>query len=327
MNVMRTILPSLFAVTLAFGAAACGKDKPTEAPAPVAPVEDEKPADEAAADKPKDKAEPEAKAKEGEGDEATDKEAGRAARLHGARDRLNGRRPSAIRHSKDPKLTGEAEGEQKVPSEPNPGEAIHVAEPALDGSATPNPASPVADAGTTHPPVEATPPAPNPAAPTPTVLAADPAAAIAADAAEVRTAAQMLDGQTIMPMATVAEITGMQLAAGTPLQGIAIVPGYGSVLYAMQEGTAFGVALQAWQDSSKRETDDRYRRMRLQYPNAEDVTVMMPAKGFYSYFDKLQTLVWLEPTKRMVVAVTCGDTVCNQDQLVRLAKSARERLP
>jgi len=110
------------------------------------------------------------------------------------------------------------------------------------------------------------------------------------------------------------------------LPGIATGPGYVSILYRGAAADKFGVSLQAWQDPGRREADDRFRRMRLQYPNAEDVQVLQPAKSFFSHFNGIQMLTFVDSVKRVVATVACAESVCTHEQLTRLAKSVRERL-
>lgn len=135
------------------------------------------------------------------------------------------------------------------------------------------------------------------------------------------------DADKLLPLTTLTEvIPTRKLTPAGPLPGIAVQPGYSSFLYAAADGKALGVSLQVWQDPARRESDDRFRRMRLQYPNAEDVSAMPPARAFYSHFQGVQMLTFVDSVKRVVASVACGEGVCTHAQLLKLARSVRDRL-
>ena len=138
---------------------------------------------------------------------------------------------------------------------------------------------------------------------------------------------QVLDAVRLMPLTSVLEVTQAKgLVDAGVLPGIATGPGYVSILYRGATADKFGVALQAWQDPARRESDDRFRRMRLQYPNAEDVQVLQPAKAFFSHFSGIQLLTFVDSVKRIVATVACAESICTHEQLTKLAKAVRERL-
>lgn len=145
--------------------------------------------------------------------------------------------------------------------------------------------------------------------------------------APVEVAGPTPEADRVLPVGSVMEVlAGQKLSPAGPLPGIAVQPGYSSTHYAVAKGKSLGVSLQIWQDPARRESDDRYRRMRLQYPKAEDVSAMPPAKAFYSYFAGIQTLTFVDSVKRVVASVSCGEGVCNHDQLLTLARRVRDRL-
>jgi len=135
------------------------------------------------------------------------------------------------------------------------------------------------------------------------------------------------EADKLLPVATVMEnVKTKKLSPAGALPGIAIQPGYSSTFYASADGKSLGVSLQVWQDPARRESDDRFRRMRLQYPNAEDVNAMPPAKAFYAHFSGVQMLTFVDSVKRVVASVACGENVCDHQQLLKLARSIREKL-
>jgi hypothetical protein len=145
-------------------------------------------------------------------------------------------------------------------------------------------------------------------------------------AAAGRVALPSPDVARFLPLAVVSDLTqkkGLR-DAGT-LPGIAAVDGYGSIFYASPD-KRFGVSLQAWADPSLRETEDRYRRMRLQHPSAEDVEALKPVKAYYSEFAGIQSLTVARPDKLMVLTISCGDRTCDHTALLKLAQSVQSRL-
>ncbi len=138
---------------------------------------------------------------------------------------------------------------------------------------------------------------------------------------------QPLDATRLMPLQSVLDLTEAKgLVDAGVLPGIATGQGYASILYKGTSADKFGVSLQAWQDPARRESDDRFRRMRLQYPNAEDVQVLQPAKAFFAHFNGIQMLTFVDSVKRIVATVACAEAICTHDQLTKLAKGVRERL-
>jgi len=149
----------------------------------------------------------------------------------------------------------------------------------------------------------------------------------AARAGQPATGQPFYDAARLLPLPTALEITqAKNLAPAGVLAGIAASPNYGSVFYKAPTAADFGVSVQAWHDPARRESDDRFRRMRLQYPNAEDVQVLAPVKAFFAQFGKIQMITFVDSVKRIVVSVGCGEGICTHDELVKLAKAVRERL-
>lgn len=220
-----------------------------------------------------------------------------------------------------------------IPADPaNMGDPANPGNPANPGDPA-NPANPGSPADPANP--VASPPTPtNPAnggmPSDPSVPAGNPSLADGRPnpaGAPIEVPGPTPEADRVLPVASVVEVLGGQkLSPAGPLPGIAVQPGYSSTHYAVQKGKTLGVSLQIWQDPARRESDDRYRRMRLQYPKAEDVTALPPAKAFYSYFAGVQTLTFVDSVKRVVASVSCGEGVCNHDQLLTLARRVRDRL-
>ncbi len=314
MRTLSALFATLLSVTTALAVAqGCGKkDTP-----PAAEGSDEAPAATEGEESPPAKKGPKDAADAADGDAPKSR--------HSLRDR-NGKRPGPLRPrvptdepadapAKDPATAGDPVVPKDDPPKVDPGTPPVVADaPKTDPAAPPV----VADAPKTDP------------APTPVPVGDAPnGEGVGGNAhkPDLHNAAAGVDAALILPLATVLEITSAKgLESQGILPGIAPAMGYGSTFYTAPGAGHFGVALQVWQDVSRRESDDRYRRMRLQYPNAEDITVLQPLRAYYSYFQGIQSLIFADPSRRMILAIGCGEGVCNQEQLVKLAKAARDRL-
>lgn len=311
----KTIRHSILLLSLCGVLVACGKK---EEPAP----EPDKTAEEAGKD--------EADADVGHGEAAdteakSDEDAGKIRRP--SKDRLAGRRPPPLR--RDPK-TAEAPdagaGQDAVAPEPSADAGPAASPTATDAGPS---ASPTAtDAGPTAPEIveparlrtdPAT--APDVAPPEPGHVAAP------GPATRAPVPGQALDAARLLSLQGAIDITqAKDLVLVGALPGIASSPLYGSIFYKAPNPNDYGVSVQAWQDPARRESDDRFRRMRLQYPNAEDVQVLAPVKAFFAQFGKIQMLTFVDSVKRTVVSVGCGEGVCSHDELVKLARAVRDHL-
>ena len=110
-----------------------------------------------------------------------------------------------------------------------------------------------------------------------------------------------------------------------PLKGIPVGASHNSISFGMGGPDQLAVALQVWQESTRIDANERYEAMRAQYPNAEDTTGLT-AKTLFSYWNDLMTLTFLDFTRRMVISVTCNQSVCSQKQLLELTKLVQSRM-
>lgn len=122
------------------------------------------------------------------------------------------------------------------------------------------------------------------------------------------------------------KITGdATLSKGKPLTGIEPGPGYNVSYFAPQLRSKFGVSVQVWKEKMRRDANDRYRKMKRDFPNAEDTTAVAPS-AIFSHFQGIMSLSFVDLTKSVVVSVSCGDTICSDDELVALADAVKKRL-
>jgi hypothetical protein len=115
------------------------------------------------------------------------------------------------------------------------------------------------------------------------------------------------------------------LSKGKPLTGIEPSASYNVSYFAPQLRSKFGVSVQVWKEKIRRDANDRYRKMKRDFPNAEDTTAISPS-AIFSHFQGIMSLSFVDLTKSVVVSVSCGDTVCSDDELVALASTVKKRL-
>jgi hypothetical protein len=317
---IKTLIGCLSSV-IALSHGACGKDKPEAVAGGEAPLEvqansdaEAKPAEDASSSVPSSEA---------------DATAERPRRP--PRDKNLQRRPPPVKHGGADATTGQggpsvagdvdAQGGTGLPAEPGltPGAAPIEGQPASPAA---NPST-IVSGGIPGMPVPE--PAPTPGEPKGEPNPASPPAE-PAEGPGRQNGQPSREAETLLPMSVIQEQLGaVRLTALGALPGIAVRPGYSSVFYGRPDGTKFGLSLQVWQDPSRNDSEERYRRMRLQYPNGEEVSVLTPAKAFFSQFGGVQTLTFVDSVTRTVVSVACGEGICTHEQLTKLAKAIRAR--
>lgn len=250
------------------------------------------------------------------------------------RDRVGPRRPQPVRNGRDLKEI-EARPSGEVPADGTAGE------PPANGEVPGNPDGELGrePAVAKAPEPAANPAVANPAVPNPTPepglggVPVAPGVTVSPDVPPARVEAvrdgilASLDASKLLPLEMVVEITQAKgLAPAGPLPGIAIEPGYVSMYFASPVANRFGISMQVWQDPTRRESDDRFLRMRHQYPASEQIAAMNPTKAFFSSFGGIQTLTFADSAKRVVASIGCGEDTCTHDQLLKLSKALRDRL-
>ena len=135
-----------------------------------------------------------------------------------------------------------------------------------------------------------------------------------------------LNIERILALPDVKQLTGMKrLTDLGPLVGIPQSEMYNSRYMAPPKRSTFGVSVQVWKETLMRDMNERYSRMRRDYPNVTDTNAVTP-KGFFSYWNDLMTLVFMDFQKKLLVAVSCSTKVCSPEKLYELAKRAKEQL-
>jgi hypothetical protein len=109
------------------------------------------------------------------------------------------------------------------------------------------------------------------------------------------------------------------------LPGIAASPRYNSLYYAPDKGDGFGVGVQVWRDENLAESRTRFNTMRNTWSNVAP-TNKVTEQGFRSYFGTLVSVVFADPRRPLVAAVSCATKICDADMLIELSKRVAERL-
>ena len=147
-----------------------------------------------------------------------------------------------------------------------------------------------------------------------------------ASTAPTAVAVESLNITRILPIADIKKLTGRkQLTSVGTLPGIAATATYNSHYVAGSKRAHFGVSVQVWKETMMRDINERYSRMRRDYPNVTDTNSITP-KGFFSYWNDIMTLVFMDFQKKLIVAITCGSGLCTPEKLYKLATQAKVQL-
>lgn len=338
-----TALGLITALCLAAGLTGCGKD---EAKAPAKkPFVKRKKAGGAAAKpgdekKGKDRAEAEKKAAPGV-DKAVDKKPA---------DDETGRAPAAA-----PKVAADKPAGDEIAAAPSdaPDSPLGGAAPATDPAAA---AAPAAPAPPGEPPVAGEPaaaaePAPAlvepgaPAEPAPAAPAEpEPAAPNAAD----RVAAALppspvpdLEADRPAPKAPAEpalDISGYLSIADlervldkkhsfrrSELPGLKATPDYNALYYADSRDKEFGVSVQVWRDRNLVDSRTRFNTLRNTYTDVVE-TNRVTAQGFRAYYGGVVTLVFADPRRPLLAAVSCSIKMCSANAAIELSRRVSERM-
>jgi hypothetical protein len=137
---------------------------------------------------------------------------------------------------------------------------------------------------------------------------------------------QVLEIGRYLTIADVRTLTGDRtLAPAGSLSGIPASDTYNSLYFAPPVRVNFGLSLQVWKEKTRRDANERYRRMEKEYPNAED-TPAVPPKSFLSQWNDILALSFTDLTKRVIVSVSCHQNVCTPAELVEVAKLVKSRI-
>ncbi len=100
---------------------------------------------------------------------------------------------------------------------------------------------------------------------------------------------------------------------------------YNTLYYMPDKGDGFGVAVQVWRDGNLAESRTRFNTMRNTWSNVAP-TNRVTEQGFRSWFGDVVSVVFADPRRPLVAAVSCSKKLCNADKLIALASRVAERL-
>ena len=111
----------------------------------------------------------------------------------------------------------------------------------------------------------------------------------------------------------------------TELAGINPTPNYNAMFYAADKPDLFGVSVQVWRDPNLAESRTRFNTMKNSYSNVSP-TNKITDMGFRSFYGNVVTLVFVDPHRPLLAAISCSTKVCSGDQMIELARRVAERL-
>lgn len=88
---------------------------------------------------------------------------------------------------------------------------------------------------------------------------------------------------------------------------------------------SYGAGVQVWSFAAGRNANERFSRMKRQYP-AVAATEALKTEAFFSQYAGILQLVFMDESKRHVVAVSCGRDVCSHKELFQLAQDVQKGL-
>lgn len=109
------------------------------------------------------------------------------------------------------------------------------------------------------------------------------------------------------------------------LNGTSPSPSYNYLYFKKDKSDDFGVAVQVWRDSNAAESRTRFATMKNTYSNVAP-TNKVADQGFRAFFGGVVTLVFSDPRRPLVAAVSCSTKACNADQMIEFSKRVAERL-
>jgi len=96
--------------------------------------------------------------------------------------------------------------------------------------------------------------------------------------------------------------------------------GFNSVIYRKPGESAF-VSLLAWDFEQYAQALERWNELYATWPNAKEQDKLFTKLTFFSYRNQVSSLVFLEPDRSMVLAVSCHTQVCDDTKLLNIARS------
>ena len=113
-----------------------------------------------------------------------------------------------------------------------------------------------------------------------------------------------------------------------PLVGVKPTDRYNSIYFAPPKRSRFGVAIQVWKERTIGGVNERFTRMKRDYPNVDKSREVSKGsdREFFSNWENIMSVTFAAMKKRTIITVSCGTKTCNLKQLYALARAAYGRL-
>lgn len=108
------------------------------------------------------------------------------------------------------------------------------------------------------------------------------------------------------------------------LPGMTTTEDQDSLYYEPEKGTKYGFAIQVFRGATPEATRERYSSMLASYPSAVEIAPIA-GKTFFAWWDEVLFVAFIQPTKNLVVVLSCGRSYCDSDKLYELAKKVSTR--
>ncbi len=110
----------------------------------------------------------------------------------------------------------------------------------------------------------------------------------------------------------------------TVLAGVPPTAHNDAMMYEPQKGTGYGVGIQLFREENAALTRDRFNAMLASYPSAQEIAAVA-GRTLFAYWDDVLYLGFIQPTKNLVIVISCGRTYCTSDAIYDLARKVSTR--
>ncbi len=135
-----------------------------------------------------------------------------------------------------------------------------------------------------------------------------------------------LDVHELLKLSEVQEITKTKVRLRrSSLPGIPAHASYNALYFEDRKSDRFGVAVQVWKDSNRRDARWRFKQLAATFPNATENTAVTK-RSFFAWWQNVYYLVFLVEGNRTTISISCGSHICKPEQLVDLGRKVLARV-
>lgn len=109
-----------------------------------------------------------------------------------------------------------------------------------------------------------------------------------------------------------------------PLVGLQPSPNSDAMMYEPVKGTGYGVGIQLFREDNAALVRDRFNAMLASYPSAQEIAAVS-GRTFFAYWEDLLYVGFVQPSKNLVIVLSCGRSICSSDALYELARKVSTR--